>query len=56
MRKRRKLFAIMGTGILKAGDKAIDFTLPSARTNQTITLSDFEGRENVVLIFYRGLF
>ena len=46
----------MGTGILKPGDKAIDFTLPEAGTNQPVTLSSFVEQRNVVLIFYRGLF
>lgn len=46
----------MGTGILSVGDKAINFTLKEAGTGEPITLSDFEGKENVVLIFYRGLF
>jgi len=45
----------MGTGILKTGDKAIDFTLLEAGTVQSFTLSSFEGKKNVVLIFYRGV-
>jgi peroxiredoxin len=46
----------MGTGILKPGDKAIDFTLIEAGANKPITLSSFARQQNVVLIFYRGLF
>lgn len=45
----------MGTGILSVGDKAIDFTLREAGTNEQIALSDFIDKKNVVLIFYRGV-
>lgn len=46
----------MGTGNLNVGNKAIDFTLIEAGTKEPLTLSDFEGKQNVVLMFYRGLF
>ena len=39
----------------EAGNEAPDFTLPN-RDNESITLSDHRGSENVVLIFYRGKF
>jgi|GEM_PF-4550282 len=45
----------MGTGILKTGDKAIDFTLAEAGTGKSVTLSHLEGKKNVVVIFYRGV-
>ncbi len=45
----------MGTGILKAGDEAIDFTLIEAGSGRPLTLSEFRGRQAVVLLFYRGL-
>ena len=35
------------------GDAAPDFSLPDTN-NRIITLSDHEGSENVVLVFYRG--
>jgi len=37
--------------VLKVGDVAPDFTLP-AHNDQTITLSQFRGRTNVVLAFF----
>ena len=37
--------------VLKAGDLAPDFTLP-ATTQESITLSQYRGRKNVVLAFY----
>ena len=36
---------------LKVGDKAPDFTLPDQH-GQDISLSQFQGKENVVLAFY----
>ena len=36
---------------LKVGDAAPDFTLPST-TGEKVTLSDFKGKKNVVLVFY----
>lgn len=45
----------MGTGILKPGDKALDFTLVEATSGQLLGLASFEGKENVVLLFYRGM-
>jgi len=38
---------------VKAGDKAPDFTLENM-DGQKISLSDFRGKKNVVLVFYRG--
>ena len=38
---------------LAVGDKAPDFTLPDQDGND-VTLSDFKGKKNVVLIFYPG--
>ena len=39
----------------EVGNEALDFTLPNT-DNESITLSDHRGSENVVLIFYRGKF
>ena len=39
----------------EVGNEAPDFTLPDT-DNESITLSDHRGIENVVLIFYRGKF
>jgi cytochrome oxidase Cu insertion factor (SCO1/SenC/PrrC family) len=36
---------------LKVGDPAPDFTLPDTK-GQTVKLSDFRGKKNVVLAFY----
>jgi len=36
---------------LKAGDMAPDFTLPST-IGETVTLSDYRGKKNVLLLFY----
>jgi peroxiredoxin len=36
---------------LKIGDRAPDFTLKSS-TGETVTLSGFFGKKNVVLFFY----
>jgi len=38
---------------VKVGDKAPDFTLEN-RDGTRISLSDFAGKKNVVLVFYRG--
>lgn len=35
------------------GDVAPDFTLPAHRGG-TVTLSDFRGKRDVILVFYRG--
>jgi peroxiredoxin len=40
---------------LKVGDIAPDFTLPST-TGQSVKLSDFRGKKNVVLAFYPAAF
>ena len=39
----------------EVGNEAPDFTLPNT-DNESITLSDHRGTDNVVLIFYRGKF
>lgn len=39
------------TAKLKVGDKAPDFTLADAKGNK-VTLSDFQGKQNVVLAFF----
>lgn len=38
---------------VKVGDEAPDFTLEDMH-GKKISLSDFRGKKNVVLIFYRG--
>ena len=38
---------------VKAGDTAPNFTLENM-DGQKISLSDFRGKKNVVLVFYRG--
>lgn len=38
---------------VKLGDKAPDFTLENT-DGKRISLSDFRGKKNVVLVFYRG--
>ncbi|MFA5935717.1 MAG: peroxiredoxin [Patescibacteria group bacterium] len=38
---------------LSVGDKAPDFTLKD-QTGKTVTLSDLQGKKNVVLVFYPG--
>lgn len=40
---------------IEIGDEAPDFTLPNTE-NESITLSDHRGSENVIVIFYRGVF
>lgn len=39
----------------EVGNEAPDFTLPNT-DNESVTLSDHRGADNVVLIFYRGKF
>jgi cytochrome oxidase Cu insertion factor (SCO1/SenC/PrrC family) len=41
------------TGRVKVGAEAPDFTLESL-AGPPITLSQFRGKQNVVLVFYRG--
>jgi cytochrome oxidase Cu insertion factor (SCO1/SenC/PrrC family) len=41
------------TGRVKIGAEAPDFTLESL-AGPTVTLSQFRGKQNVVLVFYRG--
>jgi peroxiredoxin (alkyl hydroperoxide reductase subunit C) len=41
------------TGRVKVGDAAPDFTLESL-AGPVVSLSEFRGRKNVVLVFYRG--
>ncbi len=38
---------------VQVGAPAPDFTLPSFQ-GDTLTLSDFRGRAEVILVFYRG--
>lgn len=38
---------------VKVGDKAPDFTLENM-DGKRVSLSDFAGKKNVVLVFYRG--
>ncbi len=45
----------MGTGILKPGDKAFDFTLVEAASGQSLGPVDFAVKQSVVLLFYRGM-
>ncbi len=40
-------------GRVKVGNMAPDFALEDMY-RKTITLSDFQGKKNVVLVFYRG--
>ena len=40
------------TKTLKEGDVAPDFTLTSGNQGKKITLSEFKGKQNVVLAFY----
>ena len=37
--------------IIKAGSEAPDFSLPS-QNDETIKLSDYRGKKNVLLVFY----
>lgn len=41
------------TGRVAVGEQAPDFTLLS-RDGRPVTLSDYRGRKDVVLVFYRG--
>jgi peroxiredoxin len=43
----------MGTKRIKQGEKARDFTLVDTQGRQ-VSLSDFEGKQNVYLVFNRG--
>lgn len=45
----------MGTGILEPGDKALGFTLVEAASGQLLGPADFGGKQNIVLLFYRGM-
>ena len=45
----------MGTGILKPGDKAFDFTLLEATSGQLLGPAHFAGKQSVALLFYRGM-
>ncbi len=45
-----------GSSPSEGGKIAPDFSLPVANRNVDITLSDFRGDQNVVLVFYRGFF
>ena len=46
---------MVGTGILKPGDKALDFTLVEAATGLLLGPANFTGKQNIVLLFYRGM-
>jgi thioredoxin-dependent peroxiredoxin len=48
-----ELFAIGDTMMLKKGQMAPEFSLVSS-SGDTVRLSDFKGKNNVVLIFYPG--
>ena len=55
--------ALIGSVVVACGstssdsvDTAPEFTLPVANRIPNITLSDFRGDQNVVLVFYRGFF
>jgi peroxiredoxin len=43
----------MGEAGERAGELAPDFTLDSAQ-GSAVTLSDYQGHLNLVLVFYRG--
>ena len=45
-----------GSSSTDAGAEAPDFSLPVANGAGKITLSDYRGDKNVVLVFYRGYF
>ena len=45
-----------GSSSSESGEIAPDFSLPVANRNIDITLSDFRGDQNIVLVFYRGFF
>ena len=42
-------------GAVEVGEIAPNFSLPNTE-NQTVTLSDHRGKENVAVVFYRGTF
>jgi len=45
----------MSEGRIRAGEPARDFTLENTQ-GESVTLSDFEGKSNVYLVFNRGFF
>lgn len=45
-----------GSSSSEQGSDAPDFSLPVANGAGDITLSDYRGDKNVVLVFYRGHF
>jgi peroxiredoxin len=45
----------MSSKRVRIGEKPPDFTLENTREEE-ITLSDFEGKKNVYLVFNRGFF
>jgi len=45
----------MRDGRIKAGEKARDFTLEDTN-GESVTLSEFEGKKNIYLVFNRGFF
>ena len=45
-----------GASSSEDAEAAPDFSLPVANRSIDITLSDFRGDQNVVLVFYRGFF
>jgi len=51
--KNSGTFEPTNLGRVKVGDSAPDFTLENLDGRQ-ISLSDFLGKKNVVLVFYRG--
>ncbi|MGI8836453.1 MAG: hypothetical protein ACR2H4_07415 [Pyrinomonadaceae bacterium] len=44
----------MRTGILRPGDKAFDFTRGS-RFGTVVSPANFAAKQNIVLLFYRGM-
>lgn len=48
------LAAVAGAGAPAVGQRAPDFILPSA-SGGTRSLADAAGKENVVLVFFRGV-
>ena len=45
--------AAADTGRVRVGASAPDFTLES-KDGGTVTLSQFRGKKNIILVFYRG--
>ena len=41
---------------IDVGQSAPDFTLPSANTEGTVSLSDYRGMSPVLLVLFRGLY